>query len=97
VTVNSRHIDPKNIGVIAVGIQADLLLLPQDPSEDVSRLRNWSYIMTKERLYERAQLDQWIEDYRNHFHGGFYQFILGGLLTLLWISLPITKLEQKST
>jgi len=82
-SVNGNHIDPNNIGSIAVGMRADLLLLPQDPSVDVKHLRDWSFVMTKGRLYERAQLDQWIEDYRHHFHGDFYQFVLGGLIDLI--------------
>jgi imidazolonepropionase-like amidohydrolase len=44
-------------GVIAPGHRADFLLVPENPLEDVSRLREPRAVMVRGRWLERAQLD----------------------------------------
>jgi hypothetical protein len=81
-TVNARHIAPGEIGVIAPGARADILLLPDDPTRDLGALRAWRTLVADGRRYERATLDGWLERYRGHFHGRFYAGVMSSVVRL---------------
>lgn len=71
-TVNGRHINSGIIGAIAVGARADILLLPDDPIENLSALQMWRILFADGRRYDRADVDRWVERYERHFHSPFY-------------------------
>ncbi len=48
--------DSRELGRVAVGYRAELLLLPQDPLESFSGLRAPSGLLTADRYFDRAQL-----------------------------------------
>lgn len=79
-SVNAAHIAPGEIGVIAPGARADLLVLPSDPAQDLAVLRRWSHIIADGRLYTRDALDAAVARYRRHFRGPVYSAIMGTLV-----------------
>jgi hypothetical protein len=76
--VNARALGDSARGTIIVGGPADLLLLPRDPSTDLSALRDWRMVLVAGRRYDRARVDEWVAQYRAHFRGGWY----GGVMDL---------------
>jgi imidazolonepropionase-like amidohydrolase len=76
-TVNGRHIAPGEIGTIAAGARADLLLTTQDPTEQLAALADWRVVFADGRAYDRLTVDAWLEDYRLHFRGGLYRAVVG--------------------
>jgi imidazolonepropionase-like amidohydrolase len=76
-TVNGRHIAPGEIGAIAAGTQADLLLTTRDPTEQLAALTDWRVVFADGRRYDRTTVDAWLERYRLHFRGGLYRAVVG--------------------
>jgi cytosine/adenosine deaminase-related metal-dependent hydrolase len=76
-TVNGRHVAPGDIGVIAAGARADVLLLREDPTERLAALGGWRMVFADGRRYDRGTVDGWLEDYRRHFRGGLYRRVVG--------------------
>jgi len=76
-TVNGRRIAPGEIGEIAPGARADLLLLSDDPTERLGALRDWRVLFADGRRYDRETVDEWVERYRRHFGGGLYAGVVG--------------------
>jgi hypothetical protein len=75
--VNARHIAPGEIGILAVGARADILLLQSNPTEDLGALRKWTILYADGRRYDRATVDKWLERYRRHFRSTGYGFVMG--------------------
>jgi cytosine/adenosine deaminase-related metal-dependent hydrolase len=75
-TVNGRHIAPGVAGVIAPGARADVLLLPEDPSQDLTALRKWTILFAHGRRYNRATVEGWLERYKAHFQSPIYAFVM---------------------
>ncbi len=78
--VNGAHIDPGNIGILEEGARADILLLPDDPRDDLGSLQDWSFVIANGRLYQKDTLYQWTEEYRDHFHGGYYTSVMDAII-----------------
>jgi imidazolonepropionase-like amidohydrolase len=81
-TVNGRHIAEGEIGVIAPGARADVLLLSEDPTRRLGALRNWQFLFADGRRYDRATVDDWLARYTHHFHDRLYAGVLGGIVAL---------------
>jgi hypothetical protein len=81
-TVSGRHIAEGEIGVIAPGARADLLLLREDPTLRLDALRDWQHVFADGRRYDRATVDSWLDRYTHHFHGRLYAGALGGIVSL---------------
>jgi len=75
-TINGRHLAPGEIGLIAPGARADILLVDEDPTERLSSLREWRILFADGRRYERGTLDEWLNEYRQHFHDWFQRHIM---------------------
>jgi cytosine/adenosine deaminase-related metal-dependent hydrolase len=82
-TVNGLHIAPGQIGVIAPGARADILLLPADPVKDLGALRAWKIEFVGGRRYDRTTIDAWIEVYRRHFHSFLYSHVMNGIVAMV--------------
>ncbi|MBL4863564.1 MAG: amidohydrolase family protein [Rhodobiaceae bacterium] len=82
-TVNGRHIAPGEVGVIAVGARADILLLAGDPVVSLSALPDWKVLVADGRLYPRETIDEWLDVYDAHFHGIIYDTAISGLVSLI--------------
>lgn len=76
-TVNGRHLAPGEIGLIAPGARADILLVTGDPTERLSSLRDWRIVFADGRRYDRETLDGWLDDYQQHFHSWFQRYVMG--------------------
>jgi hypothetical protein len=76
-TVNGRHLAPGEIGLIAPGARADILLVTVDPTERLSSLRDWQIVFADGRRYDRETLDGWLDDYQQHFHSWFQRYVMG--------------------
>lgn len=74
--VNGRHIANGEIGIIAMGARADILLLPSDPVENLSALQSWRILFADGRRYDRERIDAWMGRYRQHFHSPIYTFVM---------------------
>ena len=48
-------------GTIEVGKRADLLLVNNNPLEDIANIKNILGVMASGRWYERAVLQKWID------------------------------------
>jgi len=81
-TVNGRHLAPGEIGVIAPGAHADILLVGEDPTERLSVLREWRIVFADGRRYDRETLDEWVEDYRRYFHSWFQRHVMGAVAAM---------------
>ncbi len=81
--VNGRHIDSGAIGVLQVGARADMLLLRNDPRQNLDALRQWEVLYTDGRSYKRADVDGWLQSYEQHFKGGFYSAVMGTAIS--WV------------
>ncbi len=81
-TINGRHIAPGQIGVIAQGARADLLLLASDPTMNLSALRDWKVEIANGRRYDRKTVDGWVELYRHHFHGYLYEHVMAAIFDI---------------
>jgi imidazolonepropionase-like amidohydrolase len=82
-TVNGRHVAPGEIGSIAPGTRADLLLLPEDPTTDLAALADWRVLFADGRRYDRTTVDGWLERYRRHFRGDLYRAVVGTAVSLV--------------
>lgn len=82
-TVNGRHVAPGEIGVIRPGARADLLLVPEDPTERIEALRDWRILFADGRRYDRATVDAWLDRYRAHFRGQPYRSVMGTVVA--WV------------
>ncbi|MEN8159044.1 MAG: amidohydrolase family protein [Myxococcota bacterium] len=76
-TVSGRRIAEGEIGVIAPGARADLLLLREDPTRRLGALRDWAHVFADGRRYDRPTVDGWLDRYRRHFHGRLYEGVVG--------------------
>lgn len=81
-TMNGKHVAPGLIGVIAPGARADILLLPSDPTRDLSVLKRWRFEIADGRFYDRETVDGWVERYRRHFHGMLYGTVMNTVTAL---------------
>jgi cytosine/adenosine deaminase-related metal-dependent hydrolase len=81
--VNGRHVDRGGIGRIAVGNFADLLILQRDPRSDLAAVKDWSFLMTGGRMYERGQIEAAVKRYDQHFRGSYYETLMNGLVGVL--------------
>jgi cytosine/adenosine deaminase-related metal-dependent hydrolase len=81
-TVSGRHIADGEIGVIAPGARADVLLLRDDPTRRLGALRDWQHVFADGRRYDRATVDDWLARYTHHFHDRLYAGALGGIVAL---------------
>lgn len=82
-TVNGRHIDADQIGLVAVGARADILLLGSDPVQDLSALRRWRVVLVDGHRYDRAMIDTWLSQYERHFQGSLYTNVFGALVRVI--------------
>lgn len=80
-TVNGQHIAQGQIGVIAPGARADILLLSADPTMDLDVLFHWRIEIADGRRYDRAMVDRWLETYRRHFHSWFYNLVMNTIIS----------------
>jgi hypothetical protein len=76
-TVNGRHLAPDEIGVILPGARVDIFLVGEDPTQQLSALREWRIVYADGRRYDRETLDGWVDDYRQHFHGWLHRHVMG--------------------
>jgi hypothetical protein len=81
-TVDGRHVAPGQVGILAPGARADILLLPSDPTKNLAALRAWTFEIADGRFYDRKTVDGWVELYRQHFHGFFYAHVMGAVIRL---------------
>ena len=81
--VNGRHVDRGRIGRIAAGNLADLLILRRDPRSDLAAVKDWSFLMTGGRMYERGQIEAAVKRYDQHFRGSYYETLMNGLVGVL--------------
>jgi cytosine/adenosine deaminase-related metal-dependent hydrolase len=83
-TVNGRHLASGQIGVLAPGARADILLTAADPTMQLSTLRDWRIVFADGRRYDRATVDAWLEAARDHFDGWFHRHVIGTLVS--WVA-----------
>ena len=50
-----------NFGTIEVGKRADLILVKNDPFEDIANIKDILCVMTSGRWYEKAEIQKWID------------------------------------
>lgn len=81
--VNGRHVDRGKVGRIAVGHFADLLLLPADTRPGLAEVRDWRFLMTGGRLYERRGIDAALARYDRHFRGAYYDAVMNRIVGML--------------
>ena len=81
--VNGRHIAPGEVGVIAPGARADILLLNEDPVADLGALARWRFVVAAGRVYSREEIDAAVQLYRRHFRGGFYSWVMNFIVSLV--------------
>jgi hypothetical protein len=81
--INGQHIAPGEVGVIAPGMRADILLLNEDPVADLSALTRWCFVAAGGRLYSREAIDAAVKRYRHHFHGKFYSWTMNWIVSIV--------------
>jgi len=81
--VNGEHIAPGEVGEIAVGMRADILLLAEDPVADLDALKEWRFVVTGGRVYSRAEIDTDLARYRRHFHGNYYSWVMSRIVSMV--------------
>lgn len=73
---NGNHIDKGNVGVLRVGVYADMLVLKSDPRIDLQTVRDWEFLMTGGRLISAAQMHKQLARFDKHFHSKTYSAIM---------------------
>ncbi len=81
--INGRHIAPGEVGVIAPGARADILLLNEDPVVDLGALKRWRFVAAAGRFYSREEIDDAVQRYRRHFRGWFYSWIMNWIVSVV--------------
>lgn len=81
--LNGAHVFAGQVGYIAAGRKADLLLLSDSPVSNLSALRNWEMVMVDGRLYTRAMIDGGLQRFGDYYSGPFYQAITTGVIGLV--------------
>jgi hypothetical protein len=81
--VNGRRIDEGQIGVVAPGARADILLLPENPVQDLKALRGWRVLIADGRRYDRQALERQLRSYDRHFHSSLYRNVFGAIVRLV--------------
>lgn len=72
---NGAALPPKGLGSLEPGAPADLLVLRQDPTRDLSALSTLEAVVADGRLYPKERLDEAVARYRDHFHGWLYDHL----------------------
>jgi imidazolonepropionase-like amidohydrolase len=62
-TVHAGAVVGGQVGMIAPGYRADLLVLADDPRTDIAALRKPSRVIARGRVLNRAWLDETLEEY----------------------------------
>jgi hypothetical protein len=70
--VNGKYVGRGEIGVLAQGKRADILLLREDPVDDLTALDGWKILFVAGRRYDRHQIDSWLQQYSEHFKSLIY-------------------------
>jgi hypothetical protein len=70
-------------GRIAAGLPADIVLYRRDPTVSLNALATIDIVVADGRLYRKAELDTWLESYRDHFHGWLYETVMDTVVDLL--------------
>ena len=81
--INGKHVDNGKVGRINVGAYADLIIFRNDPRQNLSRVRDWSFLITNGRLYTRADIDEAVARYNRHFNGVIYSSVMNFAYSLL--------------
>lgn len=81
--INGQYIAPGEVGIIAPGRRADILLLNEDPVADLGALTRWRYVVAGGRLYSREDIDAAVRRYQRHFHGRFYSWIMNWIVSIV--------------
>ena len=68
---------------LAVGAPADLVIFREDPTQDIRALSTIVAVVRDGRLFSRAELDQRVARYREHYEAGAYRLFVVGPLRLL--------------
>jgi imidazolonepropionase-like amidohydrolase len=69
---NGESLPENGLGVLAAGAPADLLVLREDPTRDLSALASLQAVVASGRLYPREVLEVAVARYRDH-HAGWLQ------------------------
>ena len=80
---NARHIDNENLGSIEIGKRADILLLTDNPLDDLNHLRDWSTLYVAGRRYDREEVQKWVNIYLNHFSSPVNAWIMSNVVELI--------------
>ncbi len=70
----------EGLGSLEVGAPADLLLLRSDPRADLAALAAPDAVVADGRLYRRPELDDALAAFDAHFHGAFYEAVMGAVV-----------------
>lgn len=81
--INGQHIAPGEVGIIAPGRRADILLLNEDPVADLGALTRWRFVAAGGRLYSREDIDAAVRRYQRHFHGQFYSWLMNWIVSIV--------------
>jgi len=82
-TAPGRFWKDRRYGAISVGLPADIVLYPEDPTTSLGALRRIDTVIADGRVYPKALLDDWVERYRAHFHGALYDGVMNGIVKWL--------------
>lgn len=82
-TVNGRHLAPGEIGVVAAGARADLLVLSADPTRDLAALGTWRMVVAGGRRYDRSRLEASLARHRAYLHGAVASRVMGLVVGLV--------------
>lgn len=93
--INGQHLAKGQIGEIAVGKRADILLLPADPTVDLKALRAWNEIYVNGRHYSREKVDADVARFRRHFRSGYYNTVMGFLSDIVGSGKGRTDIEHE--
>jgi len=55
-------------------------LIGRGPTLDIVALREWPILFVDGRRYDRAKVDEWLDDDRKVFHGGSQRHIVSPLV-----------------
>lgn len=82
-TVTAGEFFGDDVGRVIAGGRADLLLLKNDPTIDLSALDQRVAVIADGRFYKQSELDAHLELYRKHFRGEPYHSVMLELTRLI--------------
>ncbi|MGH7925325.1 MAG: amidohydrolase family protein [Candidatus Binatus sp.] len=73
---NGASLREPQLGILAAGAPADMIVLSKDPTGDLAALSTIRAVIARGRFYSKSELDNSVDQYRKYFGGWTYDHLM---------------------